>query len=297
MKVPTQSAVIPAPPAPWRGTVNGAPRLSRAAVEPSPDSDLLLKLAFGFFITDLFLSVSKLLEMLAGPGEIRIPYLGLTIHLVTLGLALVSGGARRVIATRLGVYLSLFTGWMMICTIASTWRGGSVDTLLREWVPSFAIFASCGTVVTLSQCRKVAAVLAAATTVIAGASYLLASVKEDRLAFASGTLGNSNDLALLLVLGLPFLLAPVFWKGSSSVRKFIALVLSVMVLIVVIKSASRGSLLALIMILLVLFWIQPFAGKIKLGLLTVRHGCRLFCLNAARNSFAVCDHLRRCGRR
>lgn len=235
----------------------------------NPDSDLLLKLAFAFFVVDLFLTVSKLLEIANLAWYIRIPYLGVTLHVVTLALALISGGARRVVASQLGVCLALFTVWMMVCTLASTWRGGSADTLMREWVPSLIIFASCGTVVTLQQCRKVVAVLATATAVIVGASYALGSLKGDRLAFEAGTLGNSNDLATLLVLGIPFFLVPVFSKASSPFRKIGALALCAMTLIVVIKSASRGSLLALITILVVLFWTTSFAGKVKLGLVTV----------------------------
>ena len=260
---------VPAPSAPWRGTPNGAPRPSRTAAVVNPDSDPLLKLAFAFFAVDLFETVSRLLEIATLGWDIRIPYLGVTLHVVTLVLALISGGARRVVASRLGLWLILFTVWMMVCTLASTWRGGSVDTLMREWLPSLIIFAGCGTVVTLLQCQKVTAVLAAGTVVIAGASYLLGTLKADRLAFASGTLGNSNDLSTLIVLGIPFLLVPLFSKGSSRLGKLIAVTFCLMALVVVIKSASRGSLLALIVILLVLFFTMPFAGKMKLGLLTV----------------------------
>ena len=249
--------------------MNGALRPSPAAAALNPDSDVLLKLAFAFFVVDLFLTVSRLLEIATLAWDIKIPYLGVTLHVVTLALALISGGARRVAASRLGVCLGLFTGWMMVCTLASTWRGGSVDTLLREWLPSLIIFASCGTVVTLRQCRKVVAVLAAATAVIVGASYALGLLKGDRLAFQAGTLGNSNDLSTLLVLGIPFILVPVFSKGSSRFRKIMGLALCAMALIVVIKSASRGSLVALIAVLLVLFWTRPFIGKVKLGVLTV----------------------------
>ncbi len=248
--------------------MNGALRPIPVAA-PNPDSDVLLKLAFAFFLVDLFLTVSRLLEIANLAWDIRIPYLGVTLHVVTLALALISGGARRAVASQLGVCLGLFTGWMMVCTLASTWRGGSADTLMREWVPSLIIFASCGTVVTLPQCRKVVAVLATATAVIVGASYALGSLKGDRLAFEAGTLGNANDLSTLLVLGIPFFLVPVFSKDSSRFSKIIALALCGLALVVVVKSASRGSLLALITILLVLFWTEPFVGKVKLGLLTV----------------------------
>ena len=269
VKSSTQSVLVPAPPARWRGTVDGVARPSLPSAGHHPESDLLLKLAFGFFVVDLFVNVSRFLEILSLAGNVRIPYLGVTFHVVTLVLALVSGGARRVVASRLGVYLVLFTGWMMLCTLVSTWRGGSADTLVRDWVPSLIIFASCGTVVTLLQCRKVATVLAAAAALIAAASFSLGTVKADRFSFGAGTLAGSNELAMLLVLGAPFFLVPMLSKSSSRFSKAVAIVLGLAVLIPVVRSASRGGLLAVILMLAVLFWTIPFAGKMKLGLLSI----------------------------
>ena len=245
------------------------PRRSFSAALPHPDTDLLLKLAFGFFVFDLFLVVSRLLEIISMAEGSRIPYLGVTIHMVTLVLALISGGAKRVVTSRVGLWLGLFTVWMMVCTLASRWRGGSADVLAREWLPSLIIFVGCGTIVTLPQCRKIGAILAVGTAIIVGVSYALGTVKGDRLTLTSGTLGNSNDLSMLLVFGAPFFLVPVFSKDSSQVLKVVALALGGMVSVVVIRSASRSNLLALVAILLVLFWTRPFAGKLKLGLLSV----------------------------
>jgi O-antigen ligase len=261
--------VVPAPPAPWRGTANGAPRPSLPAAAHQPESDLLLKLAFAFFVVDLFVSVSRFLEILDLAGNIRLPYLGVTLHMVTLMLALISGAARRVVASRIGVYALLFTGWMMMCTLVSSWRGGSTDTLLREWVPSLIIFASCGTVVTLLQCSKISTVLSVSTAVIAAASFGLGKLREDRLSFGAGTLAGANELAMLLLLGAPFFLVPMFSKSSSRFSKLVAIVLGIAVLIPVVRSASRGGLLSVILIFAVLFWTIPFAGKIKLALLGV----------------------------
>jgi len=264
-----QSAVVPAEPMLWRGTMSGAPGQSSPVGVPNPESDLILKLAFGFFAIDLFLTVSRILEITSLAGIARIPYLGVTIHVVTMVLALISGGAKRVLASRVGAILALFTGWMMVCTLTSVWRGGSTDILLRQWLPSLIIFVSCGTVVTLPQCRKAATVLATATAVIAGASYALATLKDDRLAFEAGTLGNANELSMVLLLGAPFFLVPVFSLGSSWFRKVVSLALCAVVVVLVIRSASRSNLLAIVSILTVLFWTRPFAGKLKLGLLTI----------------------------
>jgi len=261
--------VVPSPPVRRGGVANGAPGQSFAAAVPNPETDLLLKLAFGFFAFDLFLVVSKFLEIISMAGGSRIPYLGVTLHVVTLVLAVISGGAKRVVTSRVGLWLGLFTVWMMVCTLASTWRGGSADTLAREWLPSLIIFVGCGTVVTLPQCRKIAAIVAVGTAIIAGASYAFGTLEGERFTLTSGTLGNANDLSMLLVLGTPFFLVPVFSKGSSRVLKVVALALVAMVLIIVIRSASRSNLLALLAILLVLFWTRSFAGKLKLGLVSV----------------------------
>lgn len=234
----------------------------------NPDSDVLLNLAFRLFVVDLFLTASRLLEVITLAGGNRIPYLGVTIHVITLALAVISGGARRVATSKIGIYLGLFTCWMLACTLASTWRGGSVDVLLRQWLPSLIIFLSCGSVVTLRQCRKVSTLLAAGTALIAATSYVLGTLKEGRLAFESGTLGNANDLASLLILGAPFLVVPILSKSSSWFGKAMAFGLGGMMVIVVIRSGSRSNLLALASILMVLFWTRPLSGKIKLAALT-----------------------------
>lgn len=269
VKSPTQSVMVQPQPVPWSGTAAAGGRPSPAMVTSGTEADLLMKLAFAFFALDLFLSISRLLEIIALAASIRVPYLGVTIHLVTLALALISGGARRVIATRIGAWVALFTAWMLVCTLTSTWRGGSVDTLVREWVPSLIIFVGCGTVVTLRQCRTVCIVLAGASSLIAVASYSLASLREDRLSFETGTLGGANELSMLLVLGVPFVLLPMFSPRASRFLKLIALALCAMALVVVVRSASRSSLLALVAITLILFWTLPFAAKIKLALLTL----------------------------
>jgi O-antigen ligase len=100
-------------------------------------------------------------------------------------------------------------------------------------------------------------------------SYSLGTVKEDRLSFEGGTLAGANDLAMLLILGAPFFLVPILSRNSSRIGKAAALVLGAIVLVVVVRSASRSGLLALVAILLVLFWSRPFAGKLKLGLLSI----------------------------
>ncbi|MEO8127514.1 MAG: O-antigen ligase family protein, partial [Bryobacteraceae bacterium] len=58
-----------------------------------------------------------------------------------------------------------------------------------------------------------------------------------------------------------------FSKSSSNVGKVLALALGAMLLLAVVRTGSRSSLLASAAILLVLFWTRPLAGKIKLAAL------------------------------
>jgi O-antigen ligase len=254
----------------WPGLAGGptGPGPNRAARAPDPDSDVVLKLAFGLFLVDMLLTVSRVLEILGLAGFGRIAYLGVTLHVATFAVVAVSGGARRVLVSRVGIYLVLFTGWMLMSTLLSSWKGGSVDTVLRQWSISLIVFLNCGSVLILRQCRKVSVVMIAGTAVIAGASYFLGTLKQQRLAFESGTLGNANEFAMLLVLGVPFFLVPLFSRDSSRAAKMATLALSALVMIAVIRSGSRSSFLALIAILMVLFWTRPLVGKLKLGLLT-----------------------------
>jgi O-antigen ligase len=267
VKSSTQSRVDPILPGLWRKPANGAPSPLAGAAIFNPDSDVLLNLAFRLFIVDLFLTASRLLEVITMAGGSRVPYLGVTIHVITLALAVISGGARRVATSKIGIYLGLFTCWMLACTIASTWRGGSVDVLLRQWLPSLIIFLSCGSVVTLRQCGKVATFLATASALIATTSFFLGTLKQDRLAFETGSLGNANEFSMLVVLGAPFLLVPIF-SSSLRVRKVVAAAFGAVVLIAVVRTASRSSLLAVVTILAVLFLTRPLAGKVKLAALT-----------------------------
>src|SRR5205814_992528 len=105
--------------------------------------------------------------------------------------------------------------WAVICTPTSTWRGGSVEVLLYQWLPSMMGFLNCGLIVTLSQGRSIGAVLSGSSVFMALSSFFLFKTVDDRNSLAEGTLSNPNDLASLLLLGAPFLLVPLLVRKRS----------------------------------------------------------------------------------
>jgi O-antigen ligase len=234
----------------------------------NPDADIILKLAFMVVALEIFMATSRGLEIIASFG-ITVPYLGVTIYAVALLVSLVTGRWPAMATSRAGVFMMLFTLWMLICTPMSQWRGGTVYMLEHDWSLSVMAFLSCGAIVTLRQCRQIATVLAAGVLFVSGSSVFLSTLKEGRMAMQEGTLGNANDLSMLMLISVPFVMVPLFRRDSSSTAKVFASVVGAFALWVTIRAGSRSGLLALVAMLLVLFVILPFAAKLRMGLATI----------------------------
>jgi O-antigen ligase len=241
----------------------------KSSVEFDPDVNIVLKLGFALLLVDIFLTMSRALEILSLAFNIALPYVGVSIHLMTFLAAFVSGGVRRVASSRTGIFVLLFTSWMMICTPVSAWRTGSLMTILNQWLPALTAFLACGAIVTLRQCHRITSAVGAGGVVIAIASFFLGKIKFLRFEFDAGTLGNANELTLLLLLTAPFLLVPLYHKGAGRLTKLLSLCACAVVLAVSFRAGSRGGLLALVAILFALFLTSSAMGKLKLGLAIV----------------------------
>jgi len=237
-----------------------------STAEFDPDINVLLKLGFGLLLVDIFLTMSRALEILSLTFKVPIPYVGISIHLMTFLAAFVNGGVRRVAGSRTGILVLLFTTWMMICAPLSIWRTGSLTTIVTQWLPAFSAFLACGTIVTLKQCHKISVAVGTGGVVIAIASFYLGKIKFLRFEFDAGTLGNANELTLLLLLTAPFLLVPLFHNRSGSFTKLLSLAACGIVLAVTFRAGSRGGLLALVAILITFFFTSSAMGKLKLGI-------------------------------
>jgi O-antigen ligase len=255
---PAVSADVPLPAAP-----------PKRWIEANPDSDIALKLAFIVVSVEILMATSRALEILATDFGFVIPYLGVAIYAVALLVTLVSGRLPAIATSRAGIFMLAFTGWLLLITPLSQWRGGSVDMLLHEWLPSTIGFLSCGVIVTMGQCRQIAKVLSASVVFVASASVLFSTTRLGRLSMEQGTLGNANDLSMLLLLGVPFLLVPIFRRGAGPGIKILTGLASLGALVITVRTGSRSGLLSLMAMLLVLFLALPFAGKLKLGLTTL----------------------------
>jgi hypothetical protein len=183
--------------------------------------------------------------------------IGINLYLLYLlavpgGLAwMISGGFRRTFPSRSPmVFWAAFTLWMLISTPFAFWIGGSVATdlfYLKTVLPLALMVA--GLPLTWEECRRVAYGIAAAAPAIIITARLL--IREglgaaDRIAAdMHGTISNSNDIAAMLLVTLPFVLFIAIRPGTRAWMKIAAGALIVAGLYTILGTASRGAMVGL----------------------------------------------------
>src|SRR5581483_2778724 len=152
--------------------------------------------------------------------------------------------------TRIGMYLALMSGWMVLGLPFSVWRGGSVMSFTNGWAKSIIIFLLVGALLdNLAQLRSFVFVIAWATAAMVWVVNRHAiQGTGDRMAFGWGTLGNANDLATVLLIGLPFCMHVVTDSRRLMVTRIWFLLIAIAGLLTALKTGSRGALVAIILL-------------------------------------------------
>jgi hypothetical protein len=224
------------------------------------------KFGFNVLTFDIASTVSRLPELIYLLFHFNIPFLVMGPRVIDTLASVFSGGATRAMRTKIGTSLILFTAWLFITTLFSTWKYGSVQTLLWGWIPSVLTFVSiAGLVETPAQCKRTLHNIGISTAVIAAFSFVLGGItNEDRLQFEGGTLGNSNELATILLFGVPFLFVPFMQKSGSKIGRLICAGGMVCTLMVVLKTASRAAFLAMILLFFLALFNSSGFGRVKM---------------------------------
>lgn len=200
-----------------------------------------------------------------------------TMHLVLLvGMfsmiaVVASGTLPSVLTSKPGFWLNLFTAWIVFSLPFATWRGGSFSNFINVWFKSYIAFLLvAGLTFTLAQFRRALFWMALAGLTVMLISYKNSRVsQDDRLEVSYGTLGNANDLAGSLLMGLPFLLYVAADPKRNPIMRIGFGLSSLVLLGVAFKTGSRGGLLAIIALALVAFLKSSAKGKGAILLLTL----------------------------
>jgi hypothetical protein len=164
----------------------------------------------------------------------------------TVGVVM-AGGLRRGMAGRPAYYWVGFGLWMFLCVPFSNWRGGSFLIARNFFKDDLIImFMIAGLVVSWRECRFLMKAVGVAAMVNLLSSRIFAAGDTGRLHLNwGGTISNANDFSAHLLLTLPFLLLFGYNSKSLVVRAgtFLALGYGA---VVILRTGSRGALVALV---------------------------------------------------
>ena len=266
----SQSAIRPVS-APWAQAKSAAAALGDVG---NPSSKFGVRL-LSFYV---FLLVSRVLDL----SPIWWMHIPLVVLIVLVFATLARGGIKFALQSKIARYFGLFTIWVVVCYPFSEWR-----TMSQQWVVGsiefyMVLLIIIQTVRTAEDWRIVTGGYAYGVLLAAVYGFFFAKSVDGRLALVGGTFGDPNGFALSLLIGVPFLWVKAAY--ASVFKKIFFFACSAVVFISFAKAGSRGGLLALAAMLLVMFIVSTASQRMLL--------CVGACVGLVCASFLLPSYLR-----
>jgi O-antigen ligase len=231
-------------------------------VEPPP----LLKFSFLCFCIFNLAFYSRLFDWHF--SWLHVP---LITSLIALLGAAMEGRLITVFTTKIGMCMAILTALYVVNIPFSSWMGGSMGVFTGDWVKTVMAFAIAAALIfNFRQCCTALYSIGWGS----GIAGLLVSGRGkaaygDRLTLSGGTLGNANEVAFDLLLGLPFLWLILQDSRSGRLKKFFAVCLIINGIVALLRTGSRGGLIGFATLNLLLFIRSSFGGKIVMALVGI----------------------------
>ncbi|HLI82539.1 MAG TPA: O-antigen ligase family protein [Bryobacteraceae bacterium] len=229
-----------------------------AAAMPMPDPTIMQSLGFGLLVAFLFMIFSRVFELYF--TSLHVP--GISYRLMGLYLVL-TGSLFVAFRDRIGLYAIGFTAFFLLSIPFSVWRFGSWQTLTDEWLIGLVVFLATASLITdFRQYTRAAKGIAAAILFLTITCSTRGNMDSGRLYLEYGRFSNPNEMAQALLIGMPFwwalysLWRPVFAKVAAAG-------IQALMLYIISKTGSRGALIALLAIVIVMFIRASVLGKMK----------------------------------
>ncbi len=224
----------------------------------APPANPFQRIGFGILIVFLFVLISRVFDVVL--TGLRVP---LITSYLALAAAIFGGGIARVFNHRISYYLLAFTIWMGITVPFSFWRGGSIP-VFRGWVAAcFVYILVVSLVSSYQQCLRAMQMIALSVVTVALVALLTGDTTSGRL-FTEGKFSNPNDLAQMMLIGLPFVYLLVNASGQNLLFRLPPLLLVLLVFYVLLKTGSRGSLLGLLVMAAYFFFNTTMKNRLVL---------------------------------
>ncbi len=245
-----------------------APVQARLASDPA-EFNPLRKFAVFFGLMYLIIKISYITEAVQFLTGIKLYLVPLTLTPAVL-FVLASGGLARVFRLRPTILWILFVLWMAVCIPSSHWPGGSFDRVygyIRYELA--AILIPAGAFIVWKDMRRYCYAMAVAAFGVLFTAYFCSVMGQDgrlTLAFA-GSIGNSNDLAAILLMLAPYLIYCIIDPKVFSFLRILCFGALGYSGYVILGSASRGAFLSVAAGFL--FWLWKSSSRQRISALVL----------------------------
>jgi len=226
-------------------------RSASAAAVTSPAQ----RVGFWFVLVFVFTVFARVPELLSIQFGINLPFV-MAISAFAGLAALFAMDFRRLSMMPAVIWLLLFTGWLMIAGLFSSWHGGTFQMFKDYWSKAILIcIVTSMLVVTLEDLRKVMYAVAYATLVIIAAGLIWSGTVVGRLEIFKGSqasLSNPNELASRLLTGFCFCLFLLSTQRGFSIKRLVVGVSIPVLLVMALRTGSRSGLLTLLVLFVML---------------------------------------------
>ena len=227
-----------------------APVAASRLLSGEPSSSLLDYLGNPILLFGTFVLSSRFFDTVDSLAPLHIPMMFLSALIV---LSLLSGKVTRMLQSRAAIYLLLLLTWMVIASVFSYWRMGSLYRLVDTLRGLIVIVAMVCFVHNYSGLRRLAYSIGLGT-LTACLFFFVFERREiaGRYALAMGNYADPNEFSMAILMGLP-LLYLYFGTPGRWHWKLLAIGATPAMLYVFFVTGSRGGIVAMACIISSLF--------------------------------------------
>jgi O-antigen ligase len=194
-------------------------------------------------------------------------HIPLLLSSICLMLAFVSGLQRALSTTPMRLLLG-FTFWMLLSIPFSVWRGGSIELFKDIWIKSLmAGFIVAALINSTGQAVRIAKTLAFAFLAAGLLGLVYGESQEGRLMLSQGSYQNPNDYAIAILYGCICWYFMLHNPRSSFFVRGLSLLVLPFLLLMLLKTGSRGALLTAFLTFIPIFWRYSMMVKAAIVLL------------------------------
>jgi len=207
----------------------------------------------------VFIIVSRILD-LSSIALLRIPLMLFIVLAIATVALLIQRGIQGCLDNKASFCFAALTGWVAMAWPLSIWRANSSGNV-RATVEGLCVFVAVVQIAsTIENWRKISAALGYAVFLASVLSFHYGRFVQGRLALEAGSLADPNEFALALVVGVPFLLYSA--AIATPLKRIVLYGCFAVVLYCFARTGSRGGLLALAALFLVLFVLSRPSQKL-----------------------------------